>query len=261
MAEPRAAELVERATEGLANHASLAAKINLHSDLFGESLIAGGQYLQGPRESRRVRLELKVRLGDQVCSLQQVSDGAALWVVQSSLSFSRLSRVDVPRALTLLQQAGHAPGVGMLALGGLPVLLDRLKQSFQFTHVRSEKLGPTPVLVALGTWNPAGLASFMPNQRAAIEAGKPADLAQLPTYVPNQVEVYVGRDDLFPYQIDYVRATSPGSHGDDDHVLARIKFVDVHFDVPIDPAQFVYYPGETVPVDDTQAFVHRMLMR
>jgi hypothetical protein len=258
---PRAGELVVHAADRLASHATLSAKINLHSDLFGESLVAGGQYLQGPRDSRRVRLELKVRLGDKVCSLQQVSDGAALWVVQSSLSFSRLGRVDVPRALALMQQAGHAAGTGMLALGGLPVLLDRLNQSFDFTHVRTEQLGSVPALVALGVWKPAMLAHLMPDQRPAIDSGKPADQSQLPTYVPNQVEVFIGRDDLFPYQIDYVRAANPGSHGENDRVLARIKFVDVHFDVQVDSAQFVYQPGETVPVDDTEAFVHRMLVR
>jgi hypothetical protein len=261
IATPRAAELVEQAADRLASHATLSAKINLHSDLFGESLIAGGQYLQGPRDSRRVRLELKVRLGDKVCSLQQVSDGAALWVIQTTITQSRLGRVDVPRALAIMRQAGHAPGTSMLALGGLPVLLDRLIQSFEFTHLRSEKLGPTPTLVALGVWKPTMLAHLMPAQRPAIDAGKPANLGELPTYVPNQIEVFIGRDDLFPYQIDYVRAVRPGSHGENDRVLARMKFVDVHFDVPIDPAQFVYHPGEAVPVDETEAFAHRMLVR
>ena len=40
-----------------------------------------------------------------------------------------------------------------------------------------------------------------------------------------------------------------------------MKFVDVHFDVPIDPAQFVFSPGERVPVDDTEAFLRRTLPR
>ena len=260
-AEPCAGELVAQATERLGSCATVSAKINLHSGLFGESLVAGGVYLQGPRESRRVRLELKLRLGDKVCSLQQVSDGNSLWIVQSSLSFSRLGRVDVARALTLLQQSGHAPQVGAPALGGLPVLMNRVTHAFEFTHLRSDKLGEMPVLVAQGQWKPAMLGELMPLQRQAIQSGQPPDLTQLPPYVPNLIELYIGRDDLFPYQIDYVRAATPGKHGDDDQVLASLKFVDVHFDTAIEPGQFAYYPGERVPVDDTESFVQRMLLR
>ena len=261
MPTPRAGDLVQQAIQRLASHDTLTAKISLSSALFGESLVATGQYLQGPRESRRLRLELKVKLGDKACSLQQVSDGQAIWIQQTTLTQSRLSRVDVQRAVTGLQQAGFRPGVDVLALGGLPALIDSLNRSFEFQSVRAEKLGNIPTFVVSGVWKPTALVQLMPDQKAAIEAGQPADLGRLPVYAPNQVEIFIGRDDLFTYQVDYVCAAKVDQHRDSDQVLARVKFVDVHFDTPIDPTQFVYQARDTVPVDDTEVYLQRLLRR
>lgn len=258
---PPAGDLIQQVIQRLASHDTLSAKISLSSGLFGESLIATGQYLQGPRDSRRLRLELKVKLGDKACSLQQVSDGQALWIQQTTLTQSRLSRVDVPRAVAGLQQTGFRPGVDVLALGGLPALIDSLNRSFDFQAVRSEKLGNMPTYVVLGVWKQAALGQLMPDQKQAIDGGAAADLSRLPVYTPNQVEIYIGRDDLFTYQVDYLRAATVGRHSHNDNVLARVKFVDVHFDTPIDPAQFVYQTRDAVPVDDTDAFLQRMQRR
>ena len=255
---PPPAELIARAGERMASYDSLSAKISLHSQVFGESLIASGLYLQGPPASRRLRLELKIKLGEKVCSLQQVSDGAALWIQETTLDNFRLGRVDLQEALSQLHQAGHRAGVDVLALGGLPSLLDSLNRSFDFQSVRTEKLAAGPTYVVLGVWKPKMLAVLMPDQKAAIESGAAADRSRLPRHMPNQVEVYLGRDNLFPYQIDYARAAAPGTHNDDDPVLSRMKMLDVHFDQPIDPAQFVYKPGEAVPADDTAVFVRRL---
>ena len=40
-----------------------------------------------------------------------------------------------------------------------------------------------------------------------------------------------------------------------------MKFVDVHFDTPIDPGNFVNPGGTTVPVDDTEAYLRRVMPR
>jgi hypothetical protein len=258
---PRAGEIIGQAARQLASHDTVLAKINLHSEVFGESLTAVGQYLQGPPDSRRVRLELKLKLGDKVCSLQQVSDGNAIWCQQTTLKTSRLGRVDLQRALAAMQQSGFRTGVDVLALGGLSILLDSLNRSFEFQTMRSEKLGAVPTYVVLGVWKPKALAQLIAGDEPAPEGDAPLDLGQVPEYLPNQIEVYVGRDDLFPYQVDYLRAAHPGNRHDRDRLLARMKFVDVHFDKPIDPGNFVNPGGNTVPVDDTEAYLRRVIRK
>jgi hypothetical protein len=247
-----------QALEQLAKHQTVAAAVNLTSSVFGEALVASGQYLQGSKDSRQLRMELKVQLGEKVCSLQQISDGQAVWIRRTTITQSFLGRVDVPRALVALQQADHRPTVEGLALGGLPLLLDSLYRCVDFRAARTERLGAMPVMVISGTWKPSLLVHFLPDQRQAIEAGQAADLGRMPAYVPNEVEVFLGRDDLFPYKIDFLHSRAPGTRSSRDRVLASIKFVDVKLDVPIEASQFVYQPGEAVPIDETAAFVGRM---
>lgn len=258
---PRADEIIGQAARQLASHDSVSAKINLHSELFGESLTALGQYLQGPADTRKMRLELKLKLGEKVCSLQQVSDGAGVWTLQTTIKQSRLGRVDLPRALAAMQQSGFRAGIDVLALGGLSVLLDSLNRSFEFQSMRSEKLGVTPTYVVLGVWKPEALARLMAGEESAGEAATPPEPAALPVYLPNQIEIYIGRDDLFPYQVDYLRAAAPGKRRDSDRLLARMKLVDVHFNAPIDAGQFTNPGGNTVPIDDTEAYLRRVIKR
>jgi hypothetical protein len=258
---PRAGEIIAHAARQLASHETVSAKINLHSEVFGESLTAVGQYLQGPAESRRVRLELKLKLGEKVCSLQQVSDGNALWSRQNTLAQTRLGRVDLQRVLAAMQQSGFRAGVDVLAIGGLPMLLDSLNRSFEFQSMRSERLGVIPTYVVLGVWKPAALAQLMADEQKPPGSEPSAEPLPVPEYLPNQIEIFVGRDDLFPYQVDYLRASNPGTHHNSDRLLAKMKFVDVHFDTSIDPAQFVHPASDGVPIDDTEAFLKRVLPR
>jgi len=258
---PKPDDLVEQAAKQLASHGTVTAKINLQSELFGESLTVVGQYLQGAPDSRRLRLDLKLKQGGQVCSLRQVSDGTAVWIQQNTLETSRLGRIDVARAAAGMHQSGHRAGIDVLALGGLAQVLDSLHRSFEFRSLRAEKLGVHSTYAVLGVWKPAALERLKPTDQPGAEAGPPLNVADLPEFMPNQMEVFIGRDDLFPYQIDYYRAVQPGTRNDSDQLLARMKLVDVHFDVPIDPAQFVFNPGERVPVDDTEAFLRRTLPR
>ncbi len=258
---PKPADLVEQAVKQLASHGSVTAKINMQSELFGESLTVVGQYLQGAPDSRRLRLDLKLKQGGQVCTLRQVSDGTAVWVQQNTLETSRLGRIDINRAAAALHQSGFRAGIDVLALGGLAQVLDSVHRSFEFQSLRAEKLGVHATYAVLGVWKPAAVERLKPVDQPGAESSPPLTVDSLPEFMPTQIEVFIGRDDLFPYQVDYYRAAHPGTRSDSDQLLARMKFVDVHFDVPIDPAQFVFSPGERVPVDDTEAFLRRTLPR
>ena len=252
--------LLAQAARQLASHDSVTAKVNLTSDFFGESLVATGQYLQGSRDSRRLRMDLKVQLGEKVCTLQHVCDGQAVWIRRTTLTQTFLGRVDLPRALAGLQQAGYQPGTDVLALGGLPLLLDSLGRAVDFRAMRSEQLRRQPTFVIVGAWKNSLLVHFAPDQKQAIESGVPADLTRLPALVPNQIEVFIGRDDLFPYKIEFLHVAVPGTCRDEE-VLASVKFNEVHFDIPIDAREFAFPTGDIVPIDETQAFIDRAKVR
>ena len=113
--------------------------------------------------------------------------------------------------MAALQQSGFRTGVDVLALGGLSILLDSLNRSFEFQTMRSEKLGAVPTYVVLGVWKPKALAQLIAGDQPTPEGETPPDLGQVPEYLPNQIEVYVGRDDLFPYQVDYFARRIPAT--------------------------------------------------
>ncbi|MBI2825706.1 MAG: hypothetical protein HYX69_13560 [Planctomycetia bacterium] len=256
-------DLLRRAAEQLARHDSIATKVRFRSNLFGQSLHGTGQFLQDRYASRRVRFELKTQLGDKISSVQQVADGEALWIRHTTLAGSQLTRIDVRRVLDALavHDSTHpaAQPAQHLALGGLPMLIESLTGSFDFPSVKPDQLGRLNVLVVTGTWKPAALAKLVPEEKERIESGAALDPDALPVYVPSQVQVYLGRDDLFPYKIDYQRKVTSAIYGDELRTMASIEFFEVRLNAPLDRVQFSYQPGDAIPVDETEKFIQRLL--
>src|SRR5690606_4255055 len=112
-----------------------------------------------------------------------------------------------------------------------------------------------------GTWRPEWLARLMPQQAEAIAAGQPPDLTMLPSHAPDQVFLYLGRDDLFPYRIEYRRQPPADSSGlfsreaPQTNVLMALEFYEVHVNSAVDPLQFVYTPTTARFTDITDAYL------
>jgi hypothetical protein len=187
----------------------------------------------------------------------QICDGKQLWTHRDLLGNIHLSCLDAQRVLEALekkpdgQQRGAVDG---LALGGLPRVLRELVRCFRFEQMQDAKLGTTPVRVLLGQWRPERLAALLPAQAAEINAGKPADLTQLPRQTPDQVLVYLGRDDLFPYRLEYRRTTEQGE-GVAVKTILVVELYEVQINSPVDPLQFVYNPGTARFEDVTEAYL------
>ena len=118
-----------------------------------------------------------------------------------------------------------------------------------------------PVWRITGQWKREQLARVLPDQKEAIVKGAAPDLSKLPPQVPDQVVLLLGQDDLFPYRIEYRRQipqkdAAPGESA--SRALVTMDLYEVSLNVPIDPAQFGYQPGETEIVDQTDAFVQSM---
>ena len=156
-------------------------------------------------------------------------------------------------------------------MGGVPKLLDSLATSFHFTAIEESQLDrDLPVWIVQGEWQRARLAGWLPDQKDAILAGKPADLRQLSPQVPDRVAIFIGRDDFFPYRIEYWRSSGKSGAGEgarasadaDGTANARLVTVlelfEVQFDGVIENRQFDYNPGDLQPKDQTGPFLSNL---
>ncbi len=264
--------LFDQATAALAQHRSVMARIRYQAEMFGNHLVGKGSYLQlGQGLERKMRLELETPIGDQSLVLEQICDGQFLWQYQPPIARNKqtaperptVTRIDIRRVLAAAQQDKRdvrADFIGQLSLGGLPKLMEGLRQSFRFNRAEAGKLGDVRVWIATASWRPEALAVFAKDLADQAAKGRPLNLKRLPQQLPEEIVVYFGRDDLFPYRIEYRRRTAQqgrGAESDGEMLpIVVVEFCDVRLNVQIDPQQFEYRPGNEVDVvDATQNFM------
>jgi hypothetical protein len=242
----------------LASYDSVSAKIRQQIDLNGQELIGDGLYLQLiSGRDLLLRLELKVQVGDQLCSSLQVSDGRDLWVEEQCGTERTVDRIDVrvvAAALGRTKPPLAELGGGRLPLGGLPEWLHSLSVNFQFTYAGETELAGVPVSMLVGTWRSDSLASMFPEQKKQIEAGQAVDLSKIPDHLPQEVVLLLGSEDHFPYLIDYRRyRPAKALQSREPHSLLRVQIYEVRIGSPIDLRQFVYQPGQVDVSDGTRS--------
>jgi hypothetical protein len=257
-ASPAGQELLAQAAARLDQQPALSAKIRQRVRMFGEELVGSGVYMQlGDAPDKMLRLELKLQLAGQVSSLQQVSDGDRLWTRREVLQTKSLSFVDLERVRRELaaHRASRPPdyAADWLILGGLPSLLDGLEESFQFGPARPARYNNLSVWVIEGTWKPAALARF--GAAGQGTEGEPS----LPPEAPEQVQVVLGADDLFPYQIEFRRRTPADKAGQGSvwSPMLTMELFEVQFGAALDPLQFQYKAGDQEVADHTEVYLRK----
>lgn len=272
-ASPPPMVLLEQAIRAVESHASISARIRQTVDLFGQQLVGTGTYLeQRTGGVLRFRLETKVQHGDQLL----LCDGEYLWKLQRLHDQATLVRIDIARVLQTLEETGQTERLVKIGawsgVGGLGKLLRGLYSNFEFQTVEPGQLagmvienGRTAnqlnVWKLSGQWNRQRLAAMLPQQSQQILAGQPVDLSRLAEPLPHCVEVHLGRDDLFPYRIDYFRnrvADRKGQGGVSKHPIVTVEFIGVNWN-PIDRTSFVYNPGNLDMKDQTKEFLENLL--
>ena len=249
--------LLAQSLAQLASYDSVSAKISQRIDLGGHELIGDGLYLQSVSgRDLLLRLELKVQVGDQLCSSLQVSDGRDLWIEEQRGTERTVKRIDVREVATALRKVNprlEDLGGGRMPLGGLPEWLHALTVNFQFVYGGESELEGVPVSTLVGTWRKDRLLVMLPKQQEQIEAGQAADLSQMPAHVPHQVVLLLGSDDYFPYLIDYCRyQPATVTSAPQPRSILRVQIYEVRIGAPIDLRQFVYQPGQVDVSDATQ---------
>ncbi|MHB8863809.1 MAG: hypothetical protein ACYC6N_15510 [Pirellulaceae bacterium] len=266
---PSGQELVTQAAQRLLLLPGIEAKTRQRVNIFGQHLVGSGTYLQlanGPR--LMLRLDLILQVATQSISLQQISDGDTFWVRRSQGEEISLSRVNLRRLRDAASRVGPSdvppPPTLWMALGGLPKLMAALDMHFAFDSPQPMTIGQLPVWSLEGYWKPAVLANLLPDQKAAIEAGEPADLSALPPYLPHGVTIILGRDQvipLFPYGISYYRLAAADRDEDAPRrePMATWELFEVRFRPDLDASQFDYRPHDAQQVDElTEEYIARL---
>lgn len=252
-------ELVAESAEAVFGQSSISAGLRYRIDIFEQQLLGSGNYWQlGYADHKKSRLELKIQIGEHLSSVRQTCDGRFLWVHRDLPGGTVLIRYDLRRIREALAQSQTTPATSVdanwMALGGLSKLLDGLSGNFEFGVAEANQLQEVPVWVIEGRWRPERLASLVPEWREAILAGEQVPVAQLPAQLPERVRVVLGRDDRFPYRIEYLRR----DENDQWKEILTMEFFEVRLGgIPPRRELFVYEPGDQEYFDHTM----RMLIK
>lgn len=260
-----AAELLAKSIAMLEQCPSFAAKTRQSVHLYGKHLVGSGEYLEQKIDgSRRFRVELRIQIGNELRTLLQVCDGRYLWRCESYKGKGTAERVDLARVLRVLDgRAETLPAdksQWWTRLGGLSELVRDLRDSFDFVSAGEAKLADqTPVMRLEGVWKPDRLAALVP--RGEPQPKSASEITpNLPEHLPDRVVLFLGRDDLFPFRVEYRRRGPPSivRSPDDDRVTVAMDLYNVTFNAPRDPSRFVFTPGNLEHSDQTDRFLERL---
>ncbi len=263
----RPPDLLNQAIRLVEGRRSISAKVWQRAELFGKQLEGSGIYLeQRSEEGLQLRLELKFPLDGEPCVLLQVCNGRYLWRYEKFGAVAKLERIDTWRVLQALEERGPFSDEASLppwpGWGGIPRLLRALQRNFDFSPPQAAELpGGFPTLRLEGQWKSDRLAALYPGSPVAAGQGRAGDREALPPQAPHDVLVYLGRDDLFPYRIEFRSSSQSNSHSDQtgrDPIRAVMELREVVFNVPIAREQFHYDPGTLEYTEQTDRFLESL---
>jgi outer membrane lipoprotein-sorting protein len=193
-----AEQLIDEAIKKLASLQSVSADMLQHVEVLKQSFDIKGRYLKAP--ASRIYLRLSVSgLPDSSGTMLQVCDGETLWDYQQVLESQSYRKMSVKPVLERL----GSPEIDaelreqiMVQMGftGPEAILVGLRKAVKFDQKEEGDLDGKPVWILRGTWqNRNGLVG--PDQRPLPPTG------QLPPYVPSLANLYLGKDDGWPYRL------------------------------------------------------------
>lgn len=267
-AEIEARELLARAIAELDRRRSVTSRLRMRVDAFEQRLDGSGTYAQGPKGSNLLKIDLVWSVADGGSALRHVCDGRYVWTYRESGSGSSLVRVDVRQVAQTAseqhQNAAQVDAVMAQSLGGLPAILRSFGSQFELGPVRKGKLGKLEVWVLDGTRGPPAGPAERSGTGNTSGASPTLDFSQSPECAPDRGLVFLDRESLFPFRLELRRKTGNQEGVDADSGVQRdrpivtMDWYEVALDVPIDPAQFAYQPGNVEVSDQTGRVLKRL---
>jgi hypothetical protein len=255
--------LLERAMLAVESAPSLTAKVRHMVDLGNRRLVGTGAYLQqGRGPTRALRFELEYQDVSQPSRIEQICDGANLWLYQQLSGEENLSWVDMLRLARARPKTAPTSQLSPWNMvGGLPRMLAGLQGAFLFGPVTEARLEDVRAYSTEGAWEPARLMQLLPEQQEAIRAGQGVDLSKLVANLPDRIVLYAGCDDFIPYRIEYWRSSPPGNGDaaqDPGKLIALLELYELRIAGQIDPQQFVCRHGNLKPADKTLEYLDKL---
>lgn len=262
---PDPGALVRSAVAALDAQQGIVAKIRGRAEVLGKSIVASGSYAQqGRGAERKLRLELTMQSGGRQHSVQQVVDGPYLRTYEDLAGAVTATRVDLMRVRQAVDESrGRAAAEVWLAVGGLPKLLQALGENFEFTTVEPAELDRWPVWRLNGAWRRGALAELLA-EKPGETAGQPIHLDKLPKHLPEAVRLTLGRDDLFPYRIEFLRSAPAAAGGagqgrGEARLLLVLEWFEVQLDAQVPARLFTFQPPANLQeADETTLFLERV---
>lgn len=250
--------VLESAIHKLEMCRTIESKMRVRTDMLGQPLVGSGTYAQLQSSGGLLlRLELAIQAGQQVTSIKQISDGRNLWEHWRIGESERVNHIDLKRVARALKNnpAPLSMSSSNLASGGLPRLTSQLAANFDFDTqpARTGTLGGVEVVALVGVWKAESLAAAAPD---AVVDDKIV-MERLPAQLPHQVELLLGKSDLFPYRVTYQKWD-----GKEQPTLVPVvttEFFEVSIDGIVDATQFHYeQPAHVQVADQTDRYLESM---
>lgn len=277
---------------------SVEARLLHEAHVQGLRIDGRGEYLQRDRgNQRKVRWKLESQHDGVRASLLQIVYDNDLLIDRQTAGGQRIEKVDLWRLRRRGRQAfgDESPGdLGSMPIspqltasfGGLPMLLESLRTHFEFTAPgafrapESLGLGSQPVLGLIGRWRAESLAGVLTDLSDVSAEDISSEMLRdrlkermakgpLPSRLPINVMVLLGKNDLFPYLIEFRSIDDPLASDQLEPLelfqlsrqpLARLQLHDVVFDQEIAKFKFLYEPPEE-PHDVTDHYAERIEQR
>ena len=271
-------QLVEKALQNLLNLSPFRAKLTQRVDLFGQEIVGTGSYLQaGQGIEKLIRMELKMNVGGQLLSVQQISNRRFFWIRRELAGESTLARVDLQKIRDAVAAADSLPRQGLIdnwvVLGGIPRLISALLHNCNFDRPLEQEMKAGDVLMKVwvveGGWSQAARQGFVARDGTTLdEVGVGEARLELPEYLPQRVRLVLGRDErlpLFPYRIEFLAAKSENSQGNTPTAvkarlqpMVTLEMFNVTRADDIDGAAFEYQPGDQIVDHQTEFYLKRL---
>jgi hypothetical protein len=257
---------LRQAAAVLERYETIAAKLRFSADLMGQQMIGSGSYAQmrnpDPETPARVlsRLDLRIQVRERTATWQQVCDGKFVWThsklpdgevreitADPEKGYSkRLTRIDLAKVAAThakLRDAGEQRAAGY---SGLPRLLESLAAAFDFQGQQSSRINGVSMHVFEGRWQQPLLQQLL----AEKPSSPSRDPSGLPERAPDDVIVFLGQEDLFPFRIVFRRQGADGAPRE----MAKMELYEVRFDAPLERQQFDFTARKKFQ-DETSQFL------
>lgn len=265
------ASLCRTAREKFRQRREVAAQVRLQIRLFGQSLIGTGTYHEAHiADDHLLRAELKVGIVSGLATFLQVNDGRYLWFLTSlpdadGKNEPIIRRVDMHRIRELQELVDNPAESPWTALGqgGLSSLLLQVERNFQLSSPQQGVLHGVPVWMVSGRWPKDRDASKpdAPNVTDDVDR-EPDNSSPAGPASPDAVTLVFGRDDLFPYLIEFQQCPDASPESERTGVLASppttilvLEFHEVRFNPGLNPQLFSCRIGDQPVQDITDQFI------